>query len=126
VAALPGGDLEPTTEEGVKANKAGAFSFVNRLEGSRNQGLPRPTLAFPIGLGATSPFCSPTERLKDALHLGPIEVGAAVAVPSLSAAYGVLSLGLVQRFRISNPDRNSGTGDVSQVPGAGFSGGELP
>jgi hypothetical protein len=83
-------------------------------------------LAFLIGIGATSLFGSPTQRLKDALHLSPVEVGAAVAVPSLSAAYGVLSLGLVPRFHISNPDRNSGTGDVSQVPGAGFFGGELP
>ncbi len=83
-------------------------------------------LAFPIGFGATSLFGSPYTKAQDALHLSPIEVGAAVAVPSLSAAYGVPSLGLVPRFHISNPDRNSGTGDVSQVPGAGFFGGELP
>ncbi len=98
-----------------------------RLKGSCNQGVPRLTQAFlPIGSWNYGPFWFPTQRFRDALHLSPIEVGVPVAVPSLSAAYGVLSVGLGPRFHISNPDRGSGTGELSQVPDGGFIGGELP
>ncbi len=97
-----------------------------RLKGSPDQGLLAATLGFIVGFAAVALFGPTANKFKDVLQLSPTSVRAAVPVPSLSAAYGVLSLGLVPRFHISNLDRDSGTGDVSQVPGAGFFGGELP
>jgi nitrate/nitrite transporter NarK len=97
-----------------------------RLKGSPNQGLLAATPGFFVGFTAVALFGPTAKKFKDVLDLSPTSVGLLVAVPSLSAAYGVLSLGSAPRFHISNPDRNSGTGDDSQVPGAGFFGGELP